>query len=117
MASSQHVSHLYFPLSHLTHNSPFPLYQIQTEEKENSVTGNAKKVEGVRAILENFVTAGDLRDGQRQEARGSPSHLGNSMGEWLCLWQTRLRRQIHRGSVCGSDRLGDFVALFVGLIV
>ena len=77
------------------------------------MTGNAKKVEGVRAILENFVTTGDLRDGQRQEARGSPSHLGKLHGgvalfvanssssansSWLCLW------------VWSSD-------LFVGLIV
>jgi hypothetical protein len=31
------------------------------------------------------------------------------MGEGLCLWQTRPRRRhTHRGSVCGSDRMGDF---------
>ncbi|KAB8915426.1 hypothetical protein FH972_026809 [Carpinus fangiana] len=31
------------------------------------------------------------------------------MGEWLCLLQNRPRRQqTRRGSVCGSDRLGDF---------
>ena len=64
------------------------------------MTGNAKKLEEGRAIL------------------------GHSLGEWLCLWQTRPRRRqtrpcrkIRRCSVCGSDHLGDFVALFVGLIV
>ena len=31
------------------------------------------------------------------------------MRDWLCLWQTRPRRQqTRRGSICGTNHLGDF---------